>query len=129
MDNPPGLDPAYAAVYELIDQWGDTMPPDPAHRNAMIWRAVSAALETERATTAPLRRRLAAAVFTAEHWRSHAVTWPHPSRTAAHPLNMVLAALSGETDPNQLGIDPRSHTDLILALHAVDVAQGRENAD
>jgi len=37
--------PAYDAVYAYIRQLGDSMPPDPVHRNAMIWRAVSAALD------------------------------------------------------------------------------------
>lgn len=38
---------AYDAVYTYIDSIGDTLPPDPAHRNAMIWRAVQAALDAE----------------------------------------------------------------------------------
>lgn len=36
--------PAYNAVYAHIRALGDHMPPDPVHRNAMIWRAVHAAL-------------------------------------------------------------------------------------
>ncbi|QVJ03040.1 hypothetical protein KGD82_13480 [Nocardiopsis eucommiae] len=35
---------AYEAVYAVIDELGSTLPPDPAHRNAMIWKAVAAAL-------------------------------------------------------------------------------------
>ena len=42
---------AYDAVYAYIDQLGNQLPPDPAHRNAMIWTAVSAALEAD--TSAP----------------------------------------------------------------------------
>ncbi|MFF7851888.1 hypothetical protein ACFZDF_30515 [Streptomyces sp. NPDC007910] len=37
--------PAYTAVYAHIRALGDHMPPDPVHRNAMIWRAVHAALD------------------------------------------------------------------------------------
>ncbi|MFB9485592.1 hypothetical protein ACFFSH_40495, partial [Streptomyces filamentosus] len=36
--------PAYDAVYAHIRELGDHMPPNPVHRNAMIWRAVHAAL-------------------------------------------------------------------------------------
>ena len=36
--------PAYDAVSAHIRDLGDHMPPDPVHRNAMIWRAVHAAL-------------------------------------------------------------------------------------
>jgi hypothetical protein len=37
--------PAYDAVYEYIRRLGPYLPPDPRHRNAVIWRAVHAALE------------------------------------------------------------------------------------
>ncbi len=36
--------PAYDAVYEYIRALGPYLPPDPVHRNAVIWRAVRAAL-------------------------------------------------------------------------------------
>jgi hypothetical protein len=36
---------AYDAVYEYIRALGAYLPPDPAHRNAVIWRAVHAALD------------------------------------------------------------------------------------
>jgi hypothetical protein len=36
-------DPAYDAVYAYIRALGDYLPPDPVHRNAIIWRAVEAA--------------------------------------------------------------------------------------
>jgi hypothetical protein len=36
---------AHAAVYAYIGSLGDSMPYDPAERNAMIWRGVHAALE------------------------------------------------------------------------------------
>lgn len=35
---------AYDAVYEYIRALGPYLPPDPVHRNAVIWRAVNAAL-------------------------------------------------------------------------------------
>lgn len=53
--------PAYDAVYERIRSLGDHLPPSPAHRNAMIWRAVEAALCAERAAA---QRRLIAAFQT-----------------------------------------------------------------
>lgn len=50
---------AYDAVYDVIDELDTALPPDEAHRNAMIWRAVQAALEAEdRNTIAPLRADL-----------------------------------------------------------------------
>jgi hypothetical protein len=36
---------AYDAVYARIRELGDYMPPDRVHRNAIIWRAVQAALD------------------------------------------------------------------------------------
>lgn len=41
---PDPRQPAYDAVYEYIRGLGEYMPPDPVHRNAVIWRAVHAAL-------------------------------------------------------------------------------------
>lgn len=46
---------AYDAVYAYIGALGDAMPPDPVHRNAIIWRAVTAALD---ATGDPYRQLL-----------------------------------------------------------------------
>ena len=37
--------PAYDAVYAYLRALGDYLPPDPVHRNAVIWRAVHAALD------------------------------------------------------------------------------------
>ncbi|MEU0493507.1 hypothetical protein ABZ249_30135 [Nocardiopsis sp. NPDC006139] len=39
--------PGYTATYDVIDKLDDYLPPDPAHRNAIIWRAVQAALDAE----------------------------------------------------------------------------------
>jgi hypothetical protein len=41
---PDPRQPAYDAVYEYIRALGGYLPPDPVHRNAVIWRAVHAAL-------------------------------------------------------------------------------------
>lgn len=41
---PDPRQPAYDAVYEYIRKLGPYLPPDPRHRNAIIWRAVNAAL-------------------------------------------------------------------------------------
>lgn len=37
--------PAFDAVYDYIRRLGLYLPPDTAHRNAIIWRAVNAALD------------------------------------------------------------------------------------
>lgn len=42
---PDPRQPAYDAVYENIRNLGEYLPPDPAHRNAIIWRAVQAAMD------------------------------------------------------------------------------------
>ncbi|MEU0354988.1 hypothetical protein [Streptomyces cyaneofuscatus] len=42
---PDPRQPAYDAVYENIRSLGGYLPPDAAHRNAVIWRAVQAALD------------------------------------------------------------------------------------
>jgi hypothetical protein len=42
---PDPRQPAYDAVYEYIRALGEYLPPGPVHRNAIIWRAVHAALE------------------------------------------------------------------------------------
>ena len=42
--HPDARQPAYDAVYEYIRGLGGYLPPDPVHRNAVIWRAVNAAL-------------------------------------------------------------------------------------
>lgn len=41
---PDPRQPAYDAVYEYIRALGPYLPPDLVHRNAVIWRAVQAAL-------------------------------------------------------------------------------------
>lgn len=42
---PDPRQPAYDAVYENIRNLGEYLPPDTVHRNAIIWRAVQAALD------------------------------------------------------------------------------------
>ncbi|MET9819607.1 hypothetical protein [Streptomyces sp. NPDC006355] len=41
----PRRQAAYDAVYAVIRRLGPELPPDPVHRNAMIWHAVTAALD------------------------------------------------------------------------------------
>ena len=41
---PDPRQPAYDAVYEYLRGLGPYLPPDPVHRNAIVWRAVHAAL-------------------------------------------------------------------------------------
>lgn len=55
-----------------------------------------------------LRRELDAARIVATYWRDHMMDGGDLTRFAAHPLAMVLAALDGETDPVQLGVDAES---------------------
>lgn len=51
--------PGCTATYDVIDKLDDYLSPDPAHRNAIIWRAVQAALEAEdREVVNPLRADL-----------------------------------------------------------------------
>ena len=42
---PDPRQPAYDAVFAYIRDLGQYLPPDPVHRNAIIWRAVHAALD------------------------------------------------------------------------------------
>lgn len=42
---PDPRQPAYDAVYEYLRALGPYLPPDPVHRNAIIWRAVHTALD------------------------------------------------------------------------------------
>lgn len=44
-DPDAGLEPAHVQVHDYIRSLGNQMPHDVAHRNAMIWRGVGAALE------------------------------------------------------------------------------------
>jgi hypothetical protein len=87
----------------------DTYAPDStnAHRDHQA-DMVAAALAAE-----PDDDTLRAARFVADHWRQSVLASPDdmtaPWRLAAHPLCMVLAALDGERDPAQLGIEPADH--------------------
>jgi hypothetical protein len=59
-----------------------------------------------------LERRVMVAAIVGEHWRDWAVRQDHtntvPTAIVAHPLACVLAALAGEDDPNELGLEPDS---------------------
>lgn len=60
-------------------------------------------------------QRLRAAHFIAHHWRQQALTrgWP----VTAHALAVVSAALNGELDPSELGIDDDQHEAFRAALN------------
>jgi hypothetical protein len=64
---------------------------------------------------AAMAARVAVARFVCEHWRAGL------DLADRHPLNCVLAALDGETDPNELGIDEEAHADFRLVLHSPQV--------
>jgi hypothetical protein len=67
-----------------------------------------------------LAARLNTARFVADNWRAHMVAADQPVAIAAHPLCMVLAALDGETDPEQLGLDPEDAPALTAAVQPPD---------
>jgi hypothetical protein len=55
-----------------------------------------------------LVRRIAAARWVANHWRLSMLA-ADPNTAMAHPLNCVLAALDGEQDPAELGVEEYAH--------------------
>ncbi|WP_206326043.1 MULTISPECIES: hypothetical protein [unclassified Streptomyces] len=59
-------------------------------------------------------KRLRAADFTAAHWHQHAIN--SSNIPAAHAIACIRAALQGETDPNQLGLDDEAHDAFSAAL-------------
>ncbi len=65
--------------------------------------------------------RVAAARFVADHWRKSLLESKEQA-WAAHPLCMVLAALDGETDPIECGIDPWAHDAFRAALSGASSA-------
>jgi hypothetical protein len=73
-----------------------------------------------RAERDDLAARLNTARFVADNWRAHMVAADQPVAIAAHPLCMVLAALDGETDPEQLGLDPEDAPALTAAVQPPD---------
>jgi hypothetical protein len=58
--------PAYDAVYAYIRELRNTLPPDAAHRNATIWRAVNAALDAQDTRAEAAIERVRAAVHIAD---------------------------------------------------------------
>ncbi|ARX81568.1 hypothetical protein SMD44_00966 [Streptomyces alboflavus] len=58
--------PAYDAVYAHLSALGDHMPADRVHRNAMIWRAVHAALDAMEPQLDTVQRALREITATAE---------------------------------------------------------------
>ena len=72
-----------------------------------------------------LSQKLRVARFVADHWRKAMASSPGTS-FAAHPLCMVLAALDGETDPLECGIDFEAHDAFRAAVNGG--ASGDERA-
>lgn len=75
-------------------------------------------------------QRVNIARIVADHWRNAAMAHADddmiPFRVMAHPLCMVLSALDGETDPNQLGVSEGPDADKITALAQRPVSEGGE---
>lgn len=63
---------------------------------------------------------LRAAEFTARHWHQAALGSGHIP--FAHAIACISAAIAGETDPNQLGLDPSVHDAFRAALGEPDGA-------
>jgi hypothetical protein len=83
-------------------------------------RVEIAALEAENTA---LRATIARSKFVAEHWRKGLMRYPS-TQGQAHPLCMVLAALDGETEPGECGLDDDAH-DAFRALSPA-VIEGAE---
>lgn len=64
---------------------------------------------------ARLRSVVAVSRRTADHWRRAAVRYGW--ETTAHPLCLVLAALDGETDPEQLGLSEEEDAATEITQH------------
>ena len=69
------------------------------------------------ASDAGRSRTLDAARLVAEHWRKAMLSPAFPAGMA-HPLCMVLAALDGETDPDEVGVGSSPERDALLAMTA-----------
>lgn len=69
----------------------------------------------DRAELQRLQQRLTVTTLVTVHWRN-AMLAAEATRSFAHPLACVVAALSGETDPRELGIDPGVTYDALAAL-------------
>lgn len=65
-------------------------------------------------------RRLVAARFVADHWRAQyleMVKAGDPTfAIGTHPLALVIAAMDGETDPDQLGLNEDVRVDFLRAI-------------
>lgn len=71
---PDPRQPAYDAVYEYIRRLGPYLPPDTAHRNAIIWRAVHTALGAT-----PVGRCVSSHCVEGDHMiLGEATTWETP---------------------------------------------------
>ncbi len=97
---------------------------DPDHPWCVAWDDVSPRVRQEQVEFAEVDIELLAAAgfrvvpepddttraarIVATHWRDQMMAADGVLRGCAHPLAMVLAALDGETDPVQLGVDLES---------------------
>lgn len=71
-------------------------------------------------TIISLQETLLRARYLTQHWRSHWAarsTETVATKSCAHPLAMIQAALDGTTDPAELGLDQRSGRQLESMLH------------
>ncbi len=58
---------------------------------------------------AEIGRKNQIAKIVAEHWRNESLKDPI-TRMIAHPCALILAALEGENNPSELGVNPESDT-------------------
>ena len=66
-------------------------------------------------------QRVAIARIVADHWRKAALAdgvLEVPYRVMAHPLVLVIDALDGESDPNQLGVAQGEDFEAIMRITA-----------
>ncbi|MCX4974257.1 hypothetical protein [Streptomyces sp. NBC_00620] len=73
-------------------------------------------LAAEEDTPALPEQRLRAADFTARHWHQAAID--RKDIPSAHAIGCILAALKGETRPDELGLDDAVHDEFRAALKA-----------
>lgn len=95
------MSPYRKAREELLSGRTSTRIQAMADLEAAI-RADQRRIDQEQLAAAEARLRVAR--FTAEHWRDATLMSEH-TRIGAHPCAMILAALDGETDPVQCGIE------------------------
>lgn len=100
-------------LLKLADEWNEITSADyyqsSAVRNFVVWADLRAGVSLTGSGLDVERLRHARAVATI--WRDAAIRYTGTEmsnefwKPVAHAMNLVLAALDGETDPNQLGVD------------------------